>query len=138
MTGATYVVTLRQGTASVAAFLDLWLAATPGWQDPAVSSGGVWAGYFELLPITTTEYVFSASLMFNGSVVNANASVAAFTAAVLADPVNYAVVNASLAPYSTSGMTQLTRPSRAIKRVRSKRWAHASSPSPPARTPRAA
>jgi FAD/FMN-containing dehydrogenase len=99
VTGVTLVVALLAGLPSIDAFFTTFLPHAVDLVDPAKSSGGVWGGYWYVVPVSATEYAFEALLAFNSTAGDAAASLAGFLSALRANPLDFYVAEANFTSY---------------------------------------
>lgn len=96
--GVEFVVVLLQGLASVEKWLDGMLALAPALTNASANAGaGVFGGYFNVqlisVPPPQQHFIWVANWGYNGSVADANASLAPIGDFAAADPANFYVYN---------------------------------------------
>lgn len=101
VTGILLQVVLLQGTSSIAKFMNGWLAVSPALLDPAQSNGGVWSGYWSVLPVSATEWVFEGTFVFNSTLAAAQASTTTIGQFIASDPADFYLVTANYTSYPT-------------------------------------
>jgi FAD/FMN-containing dehydrogenase len=102
VTGMELGVEFKQGVVSADLLLQLLFSSSPALLDPARSSGGVWGGYWFLMPgpAGSSPASFAALLVFNGSQAAAQASIASVVARLAGDPAQFSIVTLAFTPYA--------------------------------------
>lgn len=100
VTGLVLEVALIDGLQSVGEMYGVFLTFTPSFLK-SVDGSGVWGGYFNVEPVSSTEYVFIGVFVYNDTVANAQASMSEFITYLGSQSQYFYIVNTTFTPYPT-------------------------------------